>query len=103
LIKVEPITYIRGRSLHNQFVILDEMQNSSVHEAVTILTRCGENTKVVFMGDPSQIDAPYLDKGSCGLSVAVERLHDHPLVGHITLSKGERSELANLATERFEK
>lgn len=103
LIKIEPITYIRGRSLHNQFIAIDEFQNASVHEAFSILTRCGENTKIVIMGDPSQIDTPYLDKSSCGLSVSVERLHDHPLVGHITLSKGERSELANLATERFEK
>jgi PhoH-like ATPase len=103
LIKVEPITYIRGRSLHNQFIIVDEGQNATKHDLLTMLTRCGENTKIIVGGDPSQIDTPYLDKSSCGLSIMVEKLHDHPLVGHITLSKGERSELANLATERFEK
>jgi predicted ribonuclease YlaK len=103
LIKVEPLTYIRGRSLHNQFIILDESQNISVHELVTMLTRCGENTKIVITGDPAQIDTPYLDKNSCGLSIMVEKMHNHPIVAHITLSKGERSELANLTTERFEK
>ena len=103
LIKVEPLTYIRGRSLHNQFIILDESQNISVHELVTMLTRCGENTKIVITGDPGQIDTPYLDKNSCGLSIMVEKMHNHPIVAHITLSKGERSELANLTTERFEK
>jgi PhoH-like ATPase len=103
LIRIEPLTYIRGRSLHNQFICLDEGQNTTIHELVTMLTRCGENTKIVIGGDPSQIDTPYLDKNSCGLSVMVEKMHNHPLVAHITLSKGERSELANLAVERFEK
>jgi predicted ribonuclease YlaK len=103
IIKIEPLTYIRGRSLHNQFVLIDESQNLNLHEIVTIITRCGEGTKIILDGDPSQIDTPYLDKCTCGLSIMVEKMHDHPLVGHITLSKGERSELANLATERFEK
>lgn len=101
-INVEPITYIRGRSLHNQIIIIDESQNLTLHEIKTIITRCGEGSKIIFTGDPSQIDTPYLDKNSCGLSVMVEKLHDHPIVGHITLSKGERSELANLATEKLE-
>lgn len=97
LIRVEPLTYIRGRSLPNQFIIIDEAQNLSPHEIKTIITRCGEGSKIVLTGDPDQIDNPYMDKGSCGLSLAVEKLHDNPLVGHLTLSKGERSELANLA------
>jgi PhoH-like ATPase len=97
LIRVEPITYIRGRSLPNQFIIIDEGQNLTTHELKTIITRCGEGSKIVIGGDLDQIDSPYMDKGSCGLSVAVEKLHDNPIVGHLTLSKGERSELANLA------
>jgi PhoH-like ATPase len=102
VINVEPITYIRGRSLHNQFVLIDESQNLSLHEIKTIITRCGEGTKIVFTGDPSQIDTPYLDRNSCGLAVIAERLHNHPIVGHLTMTKGERSELANLATERLD-
>jgi PhoH-like ATPase len=102
IINVEPITYIRGRSLHNQFVLIDESQNLSTHEVKTILTRCGEGTKIIFTGDPSQIDTPYLDRNSSGISVITEKLHNHPLVGHITMVKGERSQLANLATQRLE-
>src|SRR5690606_34868863 len=101
LIRVEPLTYIRGRSLPNQFIIIDEAQNLSPHEIKTIITRCGEGTKIVLTGDPDQIDNPYMDKNNCGLSVAVEKLQDHPLVGHLTLSKGERSELANLAATKM--
>ncbi len=97
LIKVEPLTYIRGRSIPNQFLIVDEAQNLSPHELKTIITRCGDGTKIVLTGDPDQIDNPYMDKGSCGLSFAIEKLHNNPIVGHLTLSKGERSELANLA------
>jgi len=97
LIRVEPLTYIRGRTLPNQFVIIDESQNLSPHEIKTIITRCGEGSKIVLTGDPDQIDNPYMDKGSSGLSLAVEKLRGDPLVGHLTLSKGERSALANLA------
>lgn len=97
LIKVEPLTYIRGRSIPNQFLIVDEAQNLSPHELKTIITRCGDGTKIVLTGDPDQIDNPYMDKGSCGLSFAIEKLYNNPIVGHLTLSKGERSELANLA------
>lgn len=96
-IRVEPLTYIRGRSLPNQYIIIDEAQNLTTHEIKTIITRCGEGSKIVLTGDPDQIDSPYMDKSSCGLSVAVEKLHNNPLVGHLTLTKGERSELANLA------
>jgi PhoH-like ATPase len=97
MIRVEPLTYIRGRSLPNQYIIVDESQNLSTHEIKTIITRCGEGSKVILTGDPDQIDSPYMDKATCGLSIAVEKLHDNPIVGHMTLSKGERSELANLA------
>lgn len=101
LIRVEPLTYIRGRSLPNQFIIIDESQNLTPHEVKTIITRCGEGTKIVLTGDPDQIDNPYMDKNNCGLSVAVEKLQDNPLVGHLTLSKGERSALANLAATQM--
>jgi PhoH-like ATPase len=97
MIRVEPLTYIRGRSLPNQYIIIDESQNLSPHEIKTIITRCGEGSKVILTGDPDQIDNPYMDKATCGLSLAVEKLHNNPIVAHLTLTKGERSELANLA------
>lgn len=97
MIRVEPLTYIRGRSLPNQYIVIDECQNLSPHEIKTIITRCGEGSKIILTGDPEQIDSPYMDKATCGLSLAVEKLHDNPIVGHLTLTKGERSELSNLA------
>jgi hypothetical protein len=78
-------------------VVVHNCQNLSPHELKTIITRCGDGTKIVLTGDPDQIDNPYMDKGSCGLSFAIEKLHNNPIVGHLILSKGERSELANLA------
>jgi len=100
-LELEPLTYIRGRSLPNQFIIIDESQNLSPHEMKTIITRAGENTKLVLTGDPYQIDIPYLDAQSNGLSVAVEKLKGENLVGHMTLDKGERSALADLAAKYF--
>ncbi|GAB1366337.1 PhoH family protein [Candidatus Cloacimonadaceae bacterium] len=100
-LELEPLTYIRGRSLPNQFIIIDEAQNLSPHEMKTIITRAGENTKLVLTGDPYQIDIPYLDAHSNGLSVAVEKLKSEHLVGHMTLEKGERSALADLAAKYF--
>lgn len=100
-LELEPLTYIRGRSLPNQFIIIDEAQNLSPHEMKTIITRAGENTKLVLTGDPYQIDIPYLDAHSNGLSVAVEKLKGEHLVGHMTLDKGERSALADLAAKYF--
>lgn len=97
LIRIEALTYIRGRTLPNQFILIDEAQNTNIHELKTIISRCGENTKIILTGDPDQIDSPYMDKSSCGISIAKERFHDNKMVGHLTLSKGERSELANLA------
>jgi PhoH-like ATPase len=100
-IELEPLTYIRGRSLPNQFIIIDEAQNLTPHEMKTIITRAGENTKIVFTGDPYQIDIPYLDSESNGLSMCAEKLQTEPLVGHITLTRGERSKLADLAAKYF--
>ncbi|MDD4231788.1 MAG: PhoH family protein [Candidatus Cloacimonetes bacterium] len=100
-LELEPLTYIRGRSLPDQFIIIDEAQNLSPHEMKTIITRAGKNTKIVLTGDPYQIDIPYLDAISNGLSVAVEKLKGEPMVGHMTLEKGERSALADLAAKYF--
>jgi PhoH-like ATPase len=99
MINIEPLTYIRGRSLPNQFMIVDEAQNLSQHEVKTIITRAGKNTKVVLTGDPYQIDHPYLDTNSNGLNYVVEKFKDSPAAGHVTLVKGERSKLAELAAE----
>jgi PhoH-like ATPase len=96
---ITPLAYIRGRSLSNIFFIVDEAQNLTPHEIKTIITRAGEHTKIVFTGDIYQIDTPYLDSQSNGLSYLIDRVKDHPLYAHITLEKGERSELANLANE----
>ena len=94
-----PLAYIRGRSLSNVFFIVDEAQNLTPHEVKTIITRAGENTKIVFTGDIYQIDTPYLDAQSNGLSYLIEKVKGQPLYAHITLQKGERSELANLAND----
>ncbi|MEM0940013.1 MAG: PhoH family protein [Bacteroidota bacterium] len=96
---ITPLAYIRGRSLSNIFFIVDEAQNLTPHEVKTIITRAGENTKIVFTGDIYQIDTPYLDSQSNGLSFLIDRIKDHPMFAHVTLEKGERSELANLANE----
>ncbi len=96
---ITPLAYIRGRSLSNIFFIVDEAQNLTPHEIKTIITRAGENTKIIFTGDIYQIDTPYLDSQSNGLSYLIDRIKDHPMFAHITLEKGERSELANLANE----
>ena len=95
---LEPLTYIRGRSIPHQFMIVDEAQNLTPHEVKTIASRVGEGTKLVLTGDATQIDNPYLDSSSNGLSYLVERLKGKPIVGHITLAKSERSELASLVT-----
>ncbi|HWY13162.1 MAG TPA: PhoH family protein [Bacteroidia bacterium] len=94
-----PLAYIRGRSLSNVFFIVDEAQNLTPHEVKTIITRAGENTKIIFTGDIHQIDTPYLDAQSNGLSYLIEKVKGQPLYAHITLQKGERSDLANLAND----
>ena len=96
---ITPLAYIRGRSLSNIIFIVDEAQNLTPHEVKTIITRAGENSKFIFTGDVYQIDTPYLDSQSNGLSYLIDRVKDHPLYAHITLEKGERSELANLAND----
>ena len=98
VLEIGALTYIRGRSLPGLYIIIDESQNLTPHEVKTIITRAGEGTKIVFTGDPYQIDHPYLDTTSNGLTYTVEKFKGYPLVGHITLTKGERSELAELAS-----
>jgi len=97
LMEIEPLTYIRGRSIPKQYMIVDEAQNLTPHEIKTIITRAGEGTKIILTGDPYQIDNPYVDSSSNGLTYAVERLKGQDIAGHTTLSKGERSSLAELA------
>ncbi len=98
-IAIAPLAFIRGRTLTKIFFIVDEAQNLTPHEIKTIISRAGEHTKIVFTGDIYQIDTPYLDAESNGLSYLIENVKDHPLYAHITLQKGERSELANLAND----
>jgi PhoH-like ATPase len=98
-IQVEPLTYIRGRTLPNQFLIVDEAQNLTPHEVKTIITRCGTDTKIVLTGDPDQIDNPYVDAQSNGLTTVAERFKAERIGGHVTLTKGERSELAERASQ----
>ncbi len=97
LLEIEPLTYIRGRSIPKQFMIVDEAQNLTPHEIKTIITRAGEGTKIVLTGDPYQIDNPYVDSSSNGLTYVVEKFKGEAIAGHITLNKGERSPLAELA------
>jgi PhoH-like ATPase len=99
IVEVEAVTYIRGRSLPKLFIIIDEAQNLTPHEIKTVVSRAGEDTKVVLTGDAYQIDNPYLDASSNGLTYVVERFRDQSIHGHITLAKSERSELASLAAE----
>ncbi len=94
---VEALSYIRGRSIANQFVIVDEAQNLTPLEAKTILTRVGHGTKIILTGDPYQIDNPYVDASSNGFTYVLNRFRDHAISAHVELSRGERSELAELA------
>jgi PhoH-like ATPase len=96
-IQVEPLTYIRGRSLPAQYMIVDEAQNLTPHEVKTIITRSGDGTKIVLTGDPGQIDNPYVDSASNGLTIAADKFRGEKLAANIVLSKGERSDLAELA------
>ena len=98
-IEVIPLAYIRGRSLHGVTIIVDEAQNLTPHEIKTVITRAGENTKIIFTGDVNQIDHPYLDIKSNGLTYLIERMKGQNIFGHITLNKGERSELSEIASE----
>ncbi len=97
MVNIEPLTYIRGRSIPNQYLIVDEAQNLTPHEIKTIVTRAGQGTKVVLTGDCYQIDNPYVDSANSGLTYSVERFKNQIIAAHVTLEKGERSELAELA------
>ena len=97
LVQVEPLTYIRGRSIPNQFIVVDEAQNLTPHEVKTIITRVGHGTKIVFTGDPYQIDNPYVDSSNNGLTYLTDRFQHEAIAGSVTLFKGERSQLAELA------
>jgi PhoH-like ATPase len=99
LIEIEALTYIRGRSLPGQYIIVDEAQNLTPHEIKTIVSRAGQNSKVVLTGDPYQIDSPYLDSNSNGLTYLVDAFKGQKLFGHVTLEKSERSRLAELAAQ----
>ncbi|MFP4490756.1 MAG: PhoH family protein, partial [Spirochaetaceae bacterium] len=99
MVELEAITYIRGRSLPRQYIIIDEAQNLSPHEIKTIVSRAGDNTKVVLTGDPYQIDSPYLDANSNGLTFLVEAFKGQSVFGHVVLEHSERSLLSELATE----
>ncbi|MFA5507761.1 MAG: PhoH family protein [Vulcanimicrobiota bacterium] len=103
VLDIRALTYIRGRSLPHQFIIVDEAQNLTPHEVKTIVTRVGHGTKLVLTGDPYQIDSPYLDSTSNGLTHVVERFREQKIAAHITLQKGERSALAELASEIMER
>jgi PhoH-like ATPase len=99
VVELEALSYIRGRSIPRQYIVVDEAQNLTPHEVKTIVSRAGEGTKIVLTGDPYQIDNPYLDSRSNGLAYSVERLKDQQIHGHVTLLKSERSTLAGIAAE----
>ena len=99
LLQIEPLTYIRGRTLPQQFLIVDEAQNLTPHEIKTIVTRVGDDSKIVLTGDHFQIDNPYVDSVNNGLVYLSERFKKETISAHITLQKGERSKLADLATK----
>jgi len=100
-LEMEALTYIRGRSIPGQFILVDEAQNLTPHEVKTIISRAGEDTKMVLTGDPYQIDNPYLDSSSNGLTYTAEGMKGEEIFGHITLEKSERSDLASIAAERL--
>ena len=100
-IEVEAMTFIRGRSISNAFIVIDEVQNMTQHEIKTVLTRVGENTKIILTGDIEQIDNVYIDATNNGLSYVVERLKEEQLTGHVTLLKGERSRVATIAATKL--
>jgi PhoH-like ATPase len=99
IIEMEALTYIRGRSIANAYIVIDEAQNLTAHEIKTILTRVGEGTKIVLTGDIEQIDNIYINEMSSGLTHAVEKMKEYALTGHVTLKKGERSAVATLAAK----
>ena len=101
IIDVAPLSYIRGRSFNDAIIIVDEAQNATVHELKTVITRTGKNSKIVLLGDIEQIDLPYINKFSNGLTIVIEKLKETKLTGHVNFTKGYRSELANLVAEKL--
>ena len=97
-IEIAPIPYIRGRTFANSILIVDEAQNATIHELKTIVTRMGANSKIVLLGDVDQIDTPYIDRQSSGLSIVIDKFQNSPLCAHVNLSKGQRSDLASVAS-----
>jgi PhoH-like ATPase len=97
VIDVAPLSYIRGRSFNDAIIIVDESQNATIHELKTIITRTGQNSKIVLLGDTDQVDLPYVDKFSNGLTIVIEKMKETSLHGHIHLDRGYRSDLASLA------
>jgi len=97
-IEVAPLPFIRGRTFNDAFIIVDEAQNASIHELKTIITRVGRDSKIVLLGDTDQVDTPYLDTFSNGLTITVDRFKDQVIAGHISLPKSERSEIAAIAS-----
>jgi PhoH-like ATPase len=98
-IEIAPLSFIRGRTFSNSFIIVDEAQNATIHELKTIITRIGDNSKIVLMGDTDQIDTPYIDKRSNGLSIVIDKFHGSDLMAHVHLARGERSALATFASK----
>ena len=101
MIEIAPLSYMRGRTFNDSFLIVDEAQNATIHELKTIITRIGKGSKIVLLGDIDQVDTPYIDKKSNGLSIVIERFKDTILSGHVQLSSGQRSGIANLATKKL--
>ena len=97
-IEVAPIPYIRGRTFNNSIVLVDEAQNATIHELKTIITRIGQGSKIVLLGDIDQIDTPYIDRQSSGLSIVIDKFRNSHLAAHVNLSKGQRSDLASQAS-----
>ena len=97
LIDVAPLSYIRGRSFNDAIIIVDEAQNATVHELKTVITRTGKNSKIILLGDIEQVDLPYVNKYSNGLTIVAEKLKNETLTGHVNFEKGYRSDLANIA------
>jgi PhoH-like ATPase len=98
-IEIAPLAYIRGRTFNDSYVIVDEAQNATIHELKTVITRLGENSKIVLMGDTDQIDTAYLDKRSNGLAIVVEKFKSSPLAAHVHLQRGVRSAIATYASK----
>ena len=98
-IEIAPLSYIRGRTFNDSFIIVDEAQNATIHELKTIITRVGKNSKIVLLGDTDQVDTPYIDTFSNGLTIVTEKFKDESLSGHIRLTHGERSKLATAAAK----